>query len=241
MTNRTDLLRVDGLTLHYGPIAALHEVALAVKAGGELVALIGANGAGKSSFLRVISGLHRQSAGRITFNGRDITFAASHLRVAMGICQVPEGRQIFSPLTVLDNIRLGAYRRKNSELDTDLKKLWKMFPILEEKKHLLAGGLSGGQQQMLAMARALLGRPQLLLLDEPSMGLAPLLVAEIFGIIKNLRENGTSIILVEQNATQALRLADRAHLIETGRIVLSGSGQDLLHDKRVQAAYLGGE
>ena len=240
MSNHPTLLEISGLSLHYGRIEALRNISLSVKTGGELVALIGANGAGKSSFLRVISGLHRPSQSKMIFAGRDMTDSPSHKRLRLGICQVPEGRQIFTPLTVLDNIRLGAFTRRDTEIERDIARMWEIFPILSEKKHALAGGLSGGQQQMLAMARALMGRPKLLLLDEPSMGLAPLLVLEIFAIIKKLRENGTSIILVEQNAALALAIADRAHVLESGKIVVSGTGAALLHDSRVKSAYLGG-
>jgi len=233
------ILHVTGLGCHYGRIQALDRVELEVHAG-ELVALVGANGAGKSTLLRCVSGVQPVSAGRIHYDGLDITRARPEVRVKTGICQVPEGRQVFGPMSVEDNLRLGAVtRRQDASVDADLADMYAMFPVLHDKRTLAAGTLSGGQQQMLAMSRALMGRPRLLLLDEPSMGLAPLLVREIFDVILRLRERGTTILLVEQNAHAALSIADRGYVMETGRIALHGSGRELLDKPDVQAAYLG--
>jgi branched-chain amino acid transport system ATP-binding protein len=206
---------------------------------GELVALVGANGAGKTTLLRVISGVLPASAGCVLFGGEDITRLAPDRRVRRGIVQVPEGRQVFGPLSVEDNLLLGAYTRPRSESAAGLKQMYAMFPALAERRHQPAGTLSGGQQQMLAMSRALMARPRLLLLDEPSMGLAPRLVAEVFAAVSALKESGTTIFLVDQNARAALAIADRAYVIETGQITLSGSGAELLASEQVQAAYLG--
>lgn len=232
------VLEVKGLTSHYGRIQALHGIDLRVDAG-KLVALVGANGAGKTTLLRAISGVQPVSAGSIVLHGEDITKAAADKRVRAGICQVPEGRQVFGPMSIEDNLRMGAFTQPQSELAHDMEKMYALFPILKEKRHLPAGTLSGGQQQMLAMARALMGRPKLLLLDEPSMGLAPLLVQEIFRIVASLKENGITILLVEQNAHAALSIADTGYVIETGAIILSGPGPELLHNEQVQSAYLG--
>jgi branched-chain amino acid transport system ATP-binding protein len=232
------LLTVDNLSSHYGRIAALSDISLAV-AEGELVALVGANGAGKTTLLRCLSGVQPVSGGAIGFDGADITGLAPEKRVALGIAQVPEGRQVFAPLSVEDNLRLGAYRRRGEDVEADLARMYGRFPILGQKRASAAGTLSGGQQQMLAVARALMSHPRLLLLDEPSMGLAPLLVAEIFEAVQELRRQGTTIFLVEQNATAALAIADRAYVLETGAVVMEGTGQALLKDGRVQAAYLG--
>lgn len=235
----TKLLQVTGLSSHYGRIQALERVELEVGAG-ELVALVGANGAGKSTLLRCLSGVQASSSGRILYDGADIVRTRPESRVKAGICQVPEGRQVFGPMTVEDNLRLGAItRRQDAAVKSDLEAMFAMFPVLRTKRSLAAGTLSGGQQQMLAMCRALMGRPRLLLLDEPSMGLAPLLVREIFDAILRLREGGTTILLVEQNARAALSIADRGYVLETGRITLSGSGRELLSRPEVQAAYLG--
>jgi branched-chain amino acid transport system ATP-binding protein len=235
----TELVRIEGLSSHYGRIQALDGVSLEVHAG-ELVALIGANGAGKSTLLRCISGVQPVSAGRILFGDRDITDVRSAERVKGGICQVPEGRQVFGPMSVEDNLALGAVCRSQDEsVASDLEEVYAMFPVLRQKQHQAAGTLSGGQQQMLAMGRALMGRPRLLLLDEPSMGLAPLIVREIFGIIDRLRTQGTTVLLVEQNAHFALSVADRGYVMETGRITLEGTGRDLRERSEVQAAYLG--
>lgn len=232
------MLSVAGLTSRYGRIPALKGVGLEV-GEGELVALVGANGAGKTTLLRCLSGVQPVSGGVIRFDGRDITGLAAEKRVGLGIAQVPEGRQLFGPLTVADNLRLGAYGRRDREVAGDMERMAGLFPVLGEKWRQPAGTLSGGQQQMLAMARALMSRPRLLLLDEPSMGLAPLLVAEIFRIIQDLRRQGVTIFLVEQNATAALAVADRAYVLETGDIVMTGAGRDLLADDRIRAAYLG--
>jgi branched-chain amino acid transport system ATP-binding protein len=232
------LLKVEALASHYGAIQALHGVDLEIHQG-QLVALVGANGAGKTTLLRALSGVQPASAGRILLRGEDISRMSPSRRVQAGICQVPEGRQVFGPMTVEDNLRLGAYTRPRGELAADLERMFQLFPVLKEKRALLAGTLSGGQQQMLAMARALMGHPQLLLLDEPSMGLAPLLIAEIFRIVAELRGQGITIFLVEQNAHAALAIADVGYVIETGSILLSGPGPELLENAQVQSAYLG--
>lgn len=232
------LLEVNGLKSSYGRIEALHGIDVQVSEG-ELVALVGANGAGKTTFLRAISGVQPLTNGAIRFDGADITKSKPQNRVLQGISQVPEGRQVFGPLSVEDNLRLGAYRRRGADSDADLERIYDTFPILKKKRNEAAGTLSGGQQQMLAMGRALMSNPRLLLLDEPSMGLAPLLVGEIFNIVQMLREQGTTILLVEQNAFQALAIADRGYVIETGRIVLTDTGENLINDEKVKAAYLG--
>ncbi len=233
------LLVINQLSSHYGRIQALREIDLHIHEG-ELVALVGANGAGKTTLLCTISGLQSASGGDIQFQGRDITRLRADQRVAMGICQCPEGRQVFGPLSVEDNLRLGAYTRgKDRTVDTDITRMYELFPILKEKRRLAAGTLSGGQQQMLAIGRALMGKPKLLLLDEPSLGLAPLLVEEIFAVITELKSQGITIFLVEQNAHAALSIADRGYVIETGSIVLSDQGADLLDNEQVKQAYLG--
>lgn len=232
------MLEVDALTSRYGRITALSEVSLRVDEG-ELIALVGANGAGKSTLLRALSGVQPIAAGSVRFEGVDVTRMTPRNRVRMGIVQVPEGRQVFGPLSVEDNLRLGGYVRPASELAAGLERVYTLFPILAKKRNELAGTLSGGQQQMLAMGRGLMTRPKLLLLDEPSMGLAPRLVAEIFATIRSLKEAATTILLVDQNARAALSVADRAYVLEVGRVALSGSGQQLLVDPAVQQAYLG--
>ena len=232
------VLHIAGLHSHYGPIQALHGIDIEVRQG-QLVALVGANGAGKTTLLRAISGVQPVGAGSIRYNGADITGMSAHARVRAGICQVPEGRQVFGPMSVEDNLRLGAYTQPASALAGDLARVFALFPVLEEKRAHTAGMLSGGQQQMLAMARALMGRPTLLLLDEPSMGLAPLLIRDIFRIIERLRDDGISILLVEQNAHAALAIADIGYVIDSGAIVLSGPGPALLDNAQVQSAYLG--
>ena len=233
------LLAVNNLTSHYGRIEALRGVTVQVRQG-QLVALVGANGAGKTTLLRAISGVQKASGGAISFAGQDITHMRPDQRVRLGICQVPEGRQVFGPLTVEDNLRLGAYTRSDKDtIQEDMEQMYAMFPILKQKFRQAAGTLSGGQQQMLAMARALMGRPKLLLLDEPSMGLAPLLIQEIFNAILSLREHGKTVFLVEQNAQQALAIADYAYVIETGQTVLEGAGSELLVNEQVKSAYLG--
>jgi len=203
------------------------------------VALVGANGAGKTTFLRTLSGVQPKSAGRIQFDGQDISRLRADQRVRLGICQSPEGRQVFGPLSIEDNLRLGAYTRPRDDVADALEKIYAMFPVLEEKRAQAAGTLSGGQQQMLAIGRALMGAPRLLLLDEPSMGLAPLLVQEVFDVIRTLQSQGMTILLVEQNALAALDIADRAYVLETGSITLSGTGQELIDNPQVRSAYLG--
>lgn len=233
------LLEVDGISTFYGPVQALDRISLRVPEG-HLVALVGANGAGKSTLLRTISGLESPRAGMMRFRGEDITQRPPARRVRDGIAQVPEGRQVFGPMSVEDNLMLGAYTRSRREpLAEDLESVYTMFPILKEKRKLPAGTLSGGQQQMLVIGRALMAKPRLLLLDEPSMGLAPLLVEEIFATIRKLREEGMTIFLVEQNASLALGIADHGYVLETGQMVMEGDGQSLLNNEDVQRAYLG--
>lgn len=232
------LLELSGLSSHYGRIQALRDVSITV-AEGEIVALVGANGAGKTTLLRALSGVQPLSAGAIHFDGADISRAPAHKRVALGISQAPEGRQVFGPLSVEDNLRLGAYRRSSGDVADDIEKMYAMFPILKEKRKDPAGALSGGQQQMLALGRALMSQPRLLLLDEPSMGLAPLLVAEIFEALKKLKARGATIFLVEQNAFAALGICDRGYVLETGEVKIAGTGAALLADDRVRQAYLG--
>lgn len=232
------LLEIEGLASHYGRIQALHDIALAV-AEGELVALVGANGAGKTTLLRTISGVQPTTAGAIRFAGGDITGSVPDRRVRLGIVQVPEGRQIFAPLSVEDNLRLGGYSRPRAEAARSLAEVCARFPVLAERRKQPAGTLSGGQQQMLAIGRALMARPRCLLLDEPSMGLAPMLVEEIFTTIRQLKEVGTTILLVEQNAYAALAIADRGYVMETGAIVLADTGAALLRNEQVRMAYLG--
>jgi branched-chain amino acid transport system ATP-binding protein len=232
------MLEAQGLTSHYGRIPALKGIDLRIEPG-ELVALVGANGAGKTTLLRALSGVQRVSAGRVWFEGEDITAARPDRRVRLGIAQVPEGRQVFGPLSVEDNLILGAYLRPRAEARRALGGIYDRFPALAERRRSPAGMLSGGQQQMLAIGRALMAAPRLLLLDEPSMGLAPRLVEEIFGAIRRLRESGTTIFLVDQNARAALAIADRAYVLETGRIVLAGAGAELAANEAVKRAYLG--
>jgi branched-chain amino acid transport system ATP-binding protein len=232
------LLRVAHMESCYGRIKAIKGISLEVRRG-ETVALVGANGAGKTTFLRTLSGVQPMSAGSITFEGEDISTLRSDMRMRRGICQSPEGRQVFGPLSIEDNLRLGAYSQPKQHLAEDLDKVFAMFPILKEKCKLPAGTLSGGQQQMLAIARALMGRPKMLLLDEPSMGLAPLLVEEVFNVVKSLKAQGMTILLVEQNAFAALAIADRGYVLETGNMTLSGTGQELINNEQVRAAYLG--
>jgi branched-chain amino acid transport system ATP-binding protein len=232
------VLEVAGLHSGYGRIEVLKGINLEVRAG-EVVALIGSNGAGKTTLLRALSGVQPIAGGEIRFLGERIDRLPSHKRVARGILQSPEGRQIFGPLSVQDNLRLGAYLRRDDEIETDRDRIYGMFPILKEKRHLAAGGLSGGQQQMLAIGRALMGKPKLLLLDEPSLGLSPILVDQILAAVTALRQAGITILLVEQNAAAALEIADRGYVIETGRIVHAGPAADLLSDPKVKSAYLG--
>ena len=232
------LLEIRGLTGHYGRIQARKGLDLEI-AEGELVALVGANGAGKTTLLRTLSGVQPASGGTVRFAGEDVTRASPDSRVRRGIVQVPEGRQVFGPLSVADNLRLGGYTRPAAEVAESLERAYDMFPALKARRRQPAGTLSGGQQQMLAIARALMARPRLLLLDEPSMGLAPMLVDEIFAVVRALAERGTTIFLVEQNAHGALSIADRGYVIETGAIVLADSGAALLANARVKEAYLG--
>jgi branched-chain amino acid transport system ATP-binding protein len=233
------LLEIDNITLLYGRIQALHGISIDVNEG-EIVALVGANGAGKSTTMRAVSGLRPIAEGAIRFDGRDITTMRADLRVGLGICQAPEGRGIFPGMTVLENLEMGAYIRKDTAaIRADLERVYGLFPRLSERSKQAGGTLSGGEQQMLAVGRALMSRPKLLLLDEPSMGLAPILIQQIFKIITEINEQGTTILLVEQNAQQALSRAHRAYVLETGRIVKSGTGAELLNDPAVKDAYLG--
>jgi branched-chain amino acid transport system ATP-binding protein len=231
------MLHVRRLEARYGRIPALQGVDLRI-GPGELVALVGANGAGKSTLLRALSGVQGAS-GKILFDGEDVSAKAPDYRVGLGMVHVPEGRQVFGPLSVEDNLRLGAYRRGRAQAAESLERAYALFPVLAERRRHAAGTLSGGQQQMLAIARGLMARPRLLLLDEPSMGLAPRLVAEIFACVRALRAADTALLLVEQNARAALEVADHGYVLETGRIVLEGSGVALLADNAVRAAYLG--
>nr|WP_296072068.1 ABC transporter ATP-binding protein [uncultured Actinoplanes sp.] len=233
------LLELENITLAYGRIQALHGISLTV-GEGEIVALIGANGAGKSTTMRAISGLRPVSQGKIRFDGSDITKVRADLRVIRGVSQSPEGRGIFPGMTVRENLEMGAYTRRNrAEVDEDLQRVFGLFPRLKEREKQAGGTLSGGEQQMLAVGRALMSRPKLLLLDEPSMGLAPMLIQQIFDIIVEINQQGTTVLLVEQNAQQALSRAHRAYVLETGRIVKSGTGPELLTDPSVKDAYLG--
>jgi branched-chain amino acid transport system ATP-binding protein len=232
------LLSIDDLRSAYGRIEALHGVSLEVSSG-EIVSLIGANGAGKTTLLCTVSGVQPVTAGSIRLQGRSIDGMPSHRRVALGITQVPEGRQLFAPLSVEDNLRLGAWSRPAANLTLDLARIYELFPMLAARRTSPAGALSGGQQQMLAIGRALMAKPRLLLLDEPSMGLAPILVDQIFEIIRRLKVEGLTILLVEQNAHAALAIADRAYVLETGRIAASGSAAQIRVDQRVREAYLG--
>ena len=233
------LLDVNDLHVSYGAIRAIKGVSCQVDEG-EIVALIGANGAGKTTTLRTISGLIRPQNGSISYRGETITKMPPHQIVNLGISQVPEGRRVFTRMTVMENLEMGAYIRKDkAEVKQDFQKVFERFPRLQERRNQLAGTLSGGEQQMLAMGRALMSRPNVLLLDEPSMGLAPMLVQEIFSIIKEINASGTTILLVEQNAHMALSIANRAYVLETGEVVLSGNAKELANNPDVQKAYLG--
>ncbi|MGD9479268.1 UNVERIFIED_ORG: ABC transporter ATP-binding protein (plasmid) [Roseateles sp. XES5] len=232
------MLTVEGLRSRYGRIEVLHGIDLDV-ASGEIVTVVGANGAGKTTLLKCLSGIQPVSAGSILFRGEALTTVSAHRRVQRGLAQSPEGRQIFTNLTVEENLRLGAYLFADEKVDRDREDAFVMFPILKEKRNLAAGGLSGGQQQMLAIARALMARPSCLLLDEPSMGLAPILVAQIFDVVKSMKALGVTVLLVEQNAFGALSVADRGYVMETGRITMSGPSAELIADERIRAAYLG--
>jgi branched-chain amino acid transport system ATP-binding protein len=232
------MLSVENLRSRYGRIEVLHGVDLDVRSG-EIVTVVGANGAGKTTLLRCISGVQPLSAGSLVFRGEPIHAMPAHRRVALGLAQSPEGRQIFTNLSVEENLRLGAYLFADARVDKDMEDAFAMFPILKEKRNLPAGGLSGGQQQMLAISRALMARPACLLLDEPSMGLAPILVAQIMDVIRNLKSLGVTVLLVEQNAYAALRAADRCYVMETGRVTMSGTADELIADERIRTAYLG--
>ena len=234
------MLRVNDLVVRYGVIEAIKGISFEVN-DGEIVTLIGANGAGKTTTMHTISGLLKPYSGTVELDGKDISKIAAHKIVEMGVAQCPERRRIFASQSVEDNLILGAYTRSDKEeIQNDLRNVYKLFPRLEERRKQLGGTLSGGEQQMLAMGRALMSKPKIMLLDEPSMGLSPLLVKEIFSIIKEINENGTSILLVEQNAKMALSIAKRAYVIETGRIVMSGTGEELLNSEDIRKAYLGG-
>ena len=232
------MLSVKDLRSRYGRIEALHGVDLEVKSG-EIVAVVGANGAGKTTLLRCLSGVQPASAGSVIFRGDDVTRVAAHRRVGLGLAQSPEGRQIFTALSVEDNLRLGAFLHDDPRVDQDMDEAFALFPVLRQKRRQLAGGLSGGQQQMLAIARALMTRPSCLLLDEPSLGLAPILVAQVLDVVKSLKSLGVTLLLVEQNAFAALNIADRGYVMETGRITISGEAEELIADPRVREAYLG--
>ena len=233
------ILKVDNINVYYGAIHAIKGVSFHVDRG-EVVTLIGANGAGKSTTLQTISGLLRSRTGSVDFLGENISRLPPHKIVERGLAQVPEGRRIFLQMTVQENLEMGAYTRSGSGVDEDLEKVFAQFPRLKERRRQVAGTLSGGEQQMLAIGRALMSSPKLLMLDEPSMGLAPILVEQIFDIIRRLHENGTTILLVEQNAQMALSVADRAYVMETGSISLSGTGRELAESDQVKKAYLGG-
>lgn len=233
------ILKVDDINVYYGSIHAIKGISFEVEEG-EVVTLIGANGAGKSTTLNTISGLLRSKTGSIEFMGQSLAKVPSHKIVERGLALVPEGRRIFLQMTVQENLEMGAFTQKGGETQQDLEKIYALFPRLKERLKQMAGTLSGGEQQMLAMGRALMSRPKLLILDEPSMGLAPLLVREIFAIIKEINEEGTTVLLVEQNANMALSIADRAYVLETGRVVLSGTAAELAASEAVQKAYLGG-
>ena len=233
------MLTVDNLSVRYGVIQAVHNVSFQVNQG-EIVSLIGANGAGKTTILRTISGLIRPSEGSIIFEGKNIEKAAPQKIVASGLSQVPEGRHVFAGLTVQENLEMGAFLRKDNQVKADYEQVFEKFPVLKERKNQDAATLSGGEQQMLAMGRALMSKPKLLLLDEPSMGLAPIFIREIFSIIQEIKEQGTTVLLIEQNANMALSIADRGYVLETGKVVLEGTGKELLSSEAVKKAYLGG-
>lgn len=234
------MLKVDNIDVYYGAIHAIKGISIEVPKG-EIVTLVGSNGAGKSTTLRTISGLMKPKNGTILFEDKNIVGVPAHKIVGMGLCQVPEGRHVFANMSVMENLELGAYLRNDKDgIACDLEDVFKKFPRLLERKDQISGTLSGGEQQMLAMGRALMSRPRLLLLDEPSMGLAPLLVKEIFNIIKEINESGTTVLLVEQNANMALSIADKAYVLETGRIALAGTAQELASSEAVRKAYLGG-
>ena len=233
------ILKVDNINVYYGAIHAIKGISFEVNEG-EIVTLIGANGAGKSTTLQTVSGLLRSRTGSIEFNGENISHVPAHKLVYKGLAQVPEGRRIFLQMSVEENLEMGAFTQKNAGIDADLESVYEQFPRLRERKKQIAGTLSGGEQQMLAMGRALMSHPKLLMLDEPSMGLAPILVEQIFDIIRELHKAGATILLVEQNAQMALQVANRAYVLETGKITLAGSGKELLESDSIKKAYLGG-
>ena len=233
------ILQVDNINVYYGSIHAIKGISFEVNEG-EIVTLIGANGAGKSTTLNTIAGLLRSRTGSVTFLGENLAKIPAHKIVSRGLALVPEGRRVFLQMTVQENLEMGAYTQGGSSAATDLGRVYELFPRLKERRRQVAGTLSGGEQQMLAMGRALMSRPKLLMLDEPSMGLAPILVEQIFEIIRNLHRAGSTILLVEQNAQAALSVADRAYVLETGKVVTTGSGQTLLEDPAIKKAYLGG-
>ena len=233
------MLSVNNLQVHYGMIQAIKDVSFEVNQG-EVIALIGANGAGKTTILHTISGLLQPTKGSVMFEGQDITKIPAHKIVSLGMAHVPEGRRVFAQLTVLENLKLGAYTRKDkTEMEETLKMIYQRFPRLEERKNQIAGTLSGGEQQMLAMGRALMSHPKIILMDEPSMGLSPIFVEEVFNIIRDISAEGTTVLLVEQNAKKALNIADRAYVLETGNITLQGDAKKLMNDESVKKAYLG--
>ena len=232
------MLSVENLHSKYGQIEILHGINLQINSG-EIVCVVGANGAGKTTLLNCISGIQPVSGGHITFRGDEITNAAAHKRITFGLAQSPEGRQIFTNLSVEENLLMGGFIHNDERSDEDLNDAFNMFPILKEKRNLSAGGLSGGQQQMLAIARALMGRPSFLLLDEPSMGLAPILVDQILDIVKSLKDMDVTVMLVEQNAFAALNIADRGYVLETGKIIIEGNADDLINNDKIREAYLG--
>ncbi len=232
------LLEIKNLSVYYGVIQALKGISFSVDRG-EIVALIGANGAGKTTTLHTISGLIEPKAGEILFNGDNITKVPGHKRVGMGIAQVPEGRRVFRDMTVEENLKMGAYSRTDKDHSDTMSRIFDRFPRLKERRTQVSGTLSGGEQQMLAMGRALMSKPDILLLDEPSMGLSPILVNEVFDIIRSVHEDGTTVLLVEQNAKKALNIADRAYVLETGAIITSGDAEELLNDDAIRKAYLG--
>ena len=233
------MLEVNGINVYYGSIHAIKDISFEVNAG-EIVTLIGANGAGKSTTLQTISGLLRSKTGSITFNGKNLGGVPAHKIVSMGIAHVPEGRRIFQQMTVEENIEMGAYTRPGSEYAESVENVFSHFPRLQERRKQIAGTLSGGEQQMLAMGRAMMSKPELLMLDEPSMGLSPILVDEIFEIIKAFHQSGTTILLVEQNANKSLAISDRAYVLENGKIILTGKGYELMQSEEIKKAYLGG-
>ncbi|MDD7793155.1 ABC transporter ATP-binding protein [Clostridium sp. 'White wine YQ'] len=233
------MIKIDNLVVSYGGIEALKDISLEVPSG-KIVTLVGANGAGKSTTLKSIVGLVKLKSGSISYEGIDLTKLSTEKMVEKGIALVPEGRKVFTDLTVLENLKIGAYSRKDrKEISEDLENVYSLFPRLKERSWQLAGTLSGGEQQMLAIGRALMSRPKLIMMDEPSLGLAPIIVKELFGIIKRIKEEGTTVLLIEQNANAALKIADIGYIMETGKITLKGSGADLLNNDEVKKAYLG--